>query len=782
MTEKSSYEDRRIAALRRLHILDTPLEQRFERLTRLAQRFYQVETSLFSLMDEERQWFKSKQGLDVAETPREFAFCEYTLKQEKGFVVEDALTDPRICDNPLVTGEPYIRFYAGVPVREPTGFKIGTLCIIDSRPHSMGEADLETLRILASLVEDELERSFSAVATGEMFEVSQLNRSILRVQNVFLTSDNEHAAFEVLLDDLLTLTGSQIGMIGEVLYKADDSPFLKVGAITDISWSPETQALFQETQRRGMVFENMDGLLGAPVKTGQPIVSSGTMNDPRSSGFPPGHPPLNDFIGLPVHSGDRLVGLIGLANKPGGYVASLYSDLAPLLQTVGTLIERKRLYSEKRDHQKRLEDAANFDALTGLPNRRLLTELFKTELHEADLRKGSVSVCFIDLDGFKEINDEFGHSVGDQVLMSVANQLKGAVRAHDLVSRLGGDEFIAILRDVEVEAVYQRLLDAIRQPIPFKHHMFQLSGSMGITIYPEDDTDSDLLIRHADQAMYAAKEAGRNCFRVFDLEMHQSRKERVRIIEQIPMALARNEFELHYQPQINYGNGNIEGFEALIRWLLPSGELLPPLSFLPHIEHTEHDSAIGRFVLQEAIAVLTRFEQEQLPYSVSVNLSPSHFLGQDFVADLRHALATTSSELRSKLILEVLETTALDDAQIARKTIIQCKELGVQVSLDDFGTGYSSLNYFRNLPVDEIKIDKSFVMDMLHDTDDAMIVEAIISLCRSFKRRVVAEGVESPALEARLKELGCDIGQGYTYSRPVPLEEALAWARQYRGD
>ncbi len=780
MTENSSYEERRIAALRRLQILDTAPEERFERLTRLAQRFYGVETSLFSLLDEERQWFKSKQGFDGTETAREFAFCDHTLKHEKGFIVEDASTDPRFCTNPLVTEGPNIRFYAGIPVREPTGFKVGTICIIDSRPRSLSRVDLEVLRVLASLVEDELERYFAAGTTGELFKFDQLNRSILRAQNVFLTSNSEHCAFEVLLDDLLTLTGSKVGLIGEVLANTDGSPFLKIGAITDTSWSPKSQAVFKEIRRHGMVAENMDGLLGMPIRTGRPVVSTGVTGDSRSTGFPPGLPPFRDFIGLPVHAGDKLVGLIGLANRPGGYTDTLYSDLAPLLQTLGTLIEHKRLHSEKREHHKRLEEAANFDALTGLPNRRLLTELFKVELNEAAMDQGSLSVCFIDLDGFKEINDEFGHAVGDEVLVCVAKQLGAAVRPYDLISRFGGDEFVAILRGVESDAVYQRILDAIRQPIPHQRQVFNLSGSMGITVYPDDSADSDQLIRHADQAMYMAKEAGGNCFRQFDLDMHHSQRERVRVIEQIPMAFARDEFELHYQPKVNYGNGKVEGFEALVRWRHPDGGLLLPESFLPQIERTEYDAAIGRFVLAEAVAVLRRFEQEQLPYSVSINLSPSHFLGRDFLADLVRVLAKASPGLRGKLILEVLETTALDDPKSARDTIVQCKELGVQVSLDDFGTGYSSLNYFRNFPVDEIKIDRTFVMDMLTDTDDAMIVEAIISLCGKFRRRVVAEGVESPALEARLKELGCDIGQGYTYSRSLILEEALAWARDYQ--
>ncbi|MDX1800188.1 MAG: EAL domain-containing protein [Marinobacter sp.] len=773
-------EDRRLAALRRMNLLDTNPEERFDRLTLIAKRYYQVETVLFSLVDEHRQWFKSRQGLDLFETPREVAFCDYTIRQDAALIVEDASQDVRFRDNPLVTGEPHIRFYAGIQIREPTGFKVGTLCLIDSHPRCIGETELDVLRSLASLVEDELERAYLTDDDNSYVRSSQLGRSIHRAQNVFLTNDNEHAAFELMLNDLLTLTNSQFGFIGEVMHKSTGEPFLKIGAITNLAWSPETQALFQEVERRGMIFERTDTILARPMVTNKVIVSDNVLTDERGQGLPHGHPPINTYIGIPIHSGDRLIGLVGLANRMGGYTEKLASELEPLLQTVGTLIERKRLYQEKRDHQRSLEQAANYDALTGLPNRRLLSELFRKELHEANLRQGVVSVCFIDLDGFKEINDAHGHTVGDAVLKSVAQKLTGILRTDDVVARLGGDEFVAILRDVEDPEVYQRILDAIRKPMSFKQHVLQLSGSMGVALYPEDDSDPDLLLRHADQAMYAAKESGKNCYRLFDLDNHLSRKERLRVLEQIQVAFSEHQLELYYQPKIRFHDRSVEGFEGLIRWHHPSDGLLAPAHFLPHIEYTEFDRLLGQFVLAEAVATLRRFEANGLNYSVSVNLSPSHFLGEHFLDDLRDSLKGSSAALRSRLILEILETTALDDAQSVIDILAACRRIGVEVSLDDFGTGYSSLDYFRKLPADEIKIDRSFVTDMLGDSDDDLIVRAIISLCENFHRRTVAEGIETEALEARLIELGCEVGQGYYYSKPLPLEAAIDWADRYQ--
>lgn len=777
--ENPSIEKRRLAALDRLGILDTPPEERFERLTRIARQYYGVKTALFSVLDEERQWFKSRQGLDSSQTPRSVAFCDYAIQQDKILLVEDATRDPRFQKNPLVTGKPHIRFYAGMPVREPSGFKIGTLCIIDDKPRQFSEIDLDVLRSLASIVEDELERSYLASDDNEYVPVSHLSRSIHRAQNVFLTSDNERAAFELMLSDLLSLTGSQFGFIGEVLQRQDRTPYLKIGAITNIAWSPETQALYQEVERRGLVFDRLDNILGQPMVTGEVIVSSDLASDRRRGGLPAGHPPISAYIGIPVFSGDREIGLIGLANRMGGYKAKMAEELEPLMQTIGNLIERKRLYQEKREHQKSLEQAANYDALTGLPNRRRLTELFEQELFEATQRNGVVSVCFIDLDGFKEINDEHGHAVGDAVLKSVAERLMSSVRAHDVVARLGGDEFVAILRDVDDERVYARLLESIRQPISYKHHVLQLSGSMGVTVFPDDNSDADMLLRHADQAMYGAKEAGKNNYTLFDLDSHFSRKERVRVIEQIDDAIKLGELELYYQPKISFARHCVEGFEALIRWNHPQKGLLGPGHFLDHIEYTEYARNVGNFVLREAVTQLQNFSQKQLPYSLSVNLSPSHFLGPGFREDLALALNDCPPEIRSRLILEILETTALDDTDRVLENLRACRELGVDISLDDFGTGYSSLDLFRRLPAKEIKIDRSFVMDMLDNNDSDMIVSAIVSLSKSFKRRLVAEGIESSAVEAKLIELGCDLGQGFFYSKPLPLSQALDWAQTF---
>ncbi len=346
--------------------------------------------------------------------------------------------------------------------------------------------------------------------------------------------------------------------------------------------------------------------------------------------------------------------------------------------------------------------------------------------------------------------------------------------------RLGGDEFVVILQDIEDDRVYSHLLAAIHDPIPYRLATVRISASMGVTIFPDDDASVDLLLRHADQAMYAAKERGRNRFEHFDLARHFSRRERGRVLDRVGAALDQEQFELHYQPKIDLVGQRVAGFEALLRWNHPTDGLITPGSFLNHLEYTDFAGAVGRFVIERAIAQLQRLDEASFDFTISVNLSPSHFLSPEFCSDLRRALQNCPARLRGRLILELLETTALDDSDRVIDTLLACRDLGVQISLDDFGTGYSSLDYFRRLPAHEIKIDRSFVQDMGDTGDDEMIVDAVISLAKSFKRRTVAEGIENIATHKRLIEMGCEYGQGFLYSRPLPANAALEWAHSFR--
>jgi len=439
--------------------------------------------------------------------------------------------------------------------------------------------------------------------------------------------------------------------------------------------------------------------------------------------------------------------------------------------------------SENRELMNRLSWQAGHDVLTGLPNRALLADRLNVALPGA-MRTGQLLVLvMIDLDGFKPINDRHGHKVGDQLLMEVARRMQNAVRAGDTVARLGGDEFVLLLTDVEriedVGSSVDRILSIIALPYELDGLCMEISASAGITIYPGDDTDTDTLLRHADQAMYQVKQHGRNHYCIFDPAMaHEDMARNVRI-NRIHEALQKGEFLLYYQPKVDMKAGRAIGLEALLRWQHPELGLLGPMEFLPLAEQTRLGTEIGQWVIREALDQLILWQRAGQRLGVSVNVSARHLLHPDFVPYLSAMLRMHASISPDMLEIEILETVAFDDLKSARAVISECQAMGVRIALDDFGTGYSSLAYMKKLPSDTIKIDQSFVRDMLTDHEDHALVEAVINLAGLFKKDVIAEGVESMMHGMRLMNLGCNLAQGYGIARPMPPDQVTQWLERY---
>jgi diguanylate cyclase (GGDEF)-like protein/PAS domain S-box-containing protein/hemerythrin-like metal-binding protein len=436
--------------------------------------------------------------------------------------------------------------------------------------------------------------------------------------------------------------------------------------------------------------------------------------------------------------------------------------------------------TEKQEHQQQLEYIAHYDSLTGMPNRKLLDDRLRQAMVRTKRRNQQLTVVYIDLDGFKAINDNYGHAAGDQLLMVLANRMKQCVRDSDTIARLGGDEFVAVLVDLpDIQTgvpLIRRLLAAAAQPVGFNEHALRVSSSIGVTYYaPTDDTDADQLLRQADQAMYQAKLAGKNRYHVFDAVQDRTVRDRHANIERIQQALANNEFILYYQPKVNLRSGEVFGAEALIRWQHPERGLLPPSLLLPEIEDHPLGVKLGEWVINNALIQLATWQSLGLDLSISVNIAANHLLQQDFVERLHILLATHSSVPSNRLELEILETSALENISHVSAVIAGCNQLGVQFSLDDFGTGYSSLTYLKRLPVRTLKIDQSFVRDMLSDTDDLAIIKGVLGLAASFNREVIAEGVETQAHGEALLQLGCELAQGYGIARPMPASDFYVW-------
>jgi diguanylate cyclase (GGDEF)-like protein/PAS domain S-box-containing protein len=443
--------------------------------------------------------------------------------------------------------------------------------------------------------------------------------------------------------------------------------------------------------------------------------------------------------------------------------------------------------TERKAHEKQLEHIAHFDALTNLPNRVLLADRLQQVMAQAQRRQQQVAVAYLDLDGFKAINDRHGHEIGDQVLITLAKRMKDALREGDTMSRLGGDEFVAVLIDLEDPSasvpLLDRLLAATAQPVQVGDLTLQVSASLGVTYYPQaHDIDADQLLRQADQAMYQAKLAGKNCFCVFDAVHDSSLRSHFESQERIRLALVQHEFVLHYQPKVNMRTGKVIGAEALIRWQHPEKGLLAPMTFLPVIENHPLAVDVGEWVIDTAMHQMETWHAAGLDLPVSVNIGARQLQQANFMEQLQATLARHPQVHPECIELEVLETSALADMAQVSQVIEDCAKIGVRFALDDFGTGYSSLTYLKRLHVAQLKIDQSFVRDMLDDPDDLAILQGVISLAAAFKREVIAEGVETVAHGTALLQLGCELAQGYCIARPMPPEQMPAWAANWQPD
>lgn len=443
--------------------------------------------------------------------------------------------------------------------------------------------------------------------------------------------------------------------------------------------------------------------------------------------------------------------------------------------------------TERHAHQHQLEHMAHFDMLTGLPNRSLLADRLQQALAQAQRRKTALAIVYLDLDGFKAINDRFGHDVGDRLLKVLSEQMKHALREVDTLARLGGDEFVVIYLDLHsVESslpLLSRLLQAVSETVQIDGLSMKVSASLGVTYYPQDDPiDSDQLLRQADQAMYQAKQMGKNRYHIFDAAHDRSVRGHHIELERLKHALMNNEFVLYYQPKVNMRTGEVLGVEALIRWQHPERGLLPPAAFLPMI--ADHPLAVdlGHWVLDTVMTQIENWKSAGLPLQISANIDAIHLEQADFIDRLRALKAAHPGVGPDDLELEVLETNALDDTARVSTVIRACQEMGIGFALDDFGTGYSSLTYLRQLPAQLLKIDQSFVRDMLEQPDDLSILEGIISLAKAFRRRVIAEGVETLAHGEMLLRLGCDLAQGYAVAKPMPADAVPGWAASWRPD
>ena len=490
------------------------------------------------------------------------------------------------------------------------------------------------------------------------------------------------------------------------------------------------------------------------------------------------HVSLRESSGSTASEQERKFTANAFLASPEGHRVSVEYTVASVFDRSGTAtgsVYVLRDVSETRALADRLAYMAQHDSLTGLPNRMLLADRIGSAIAMARRRGTKPGVLFLDLDGFKHVNDSLGHAIGDKLLQSVANRLAGCVRGSDTVSRLGGDEFVVLLAEIaqpeDAAIAVSRMLDAVSAPHAIDEHEMHISTSIGVSLYPTDGTDAETLIKNADAAMYQAKAHGRKSYRFFEPSMNLRAVERQKTEDGLRRALERQEFELHYQPKLHLATGKMDSAEALIRWLHPVQGSMSPGEFISVAEDTGLIVPMGKWVLREACGQAKAWSDAGLPLkSIAVNVSAMEFQNEHFMANVFSTLEETGLP-PEMLELELTESVLMKRSGSAAATLKALRAQGVRLAIDDFGTGYSSLSYLTRFPVDTLKIDQSFIQQISEVPSDTAIVKAVLGMARSLSLRVVAEGVETERQLEFLQANECDEAQGFYFSHPLPTRQ-----------
>ena len=614
-------------------------------------------------------------------------------------------------------------------------------------------------------------------------ELSRANRTLLMLtqcNETLVRADSEAELLQAICRHIVQVGGYRLAWVGFARHDEARSVEPVAHAGTDRDYVDNLHLTWGSDACR-------QGVGGAAIREGCPKVarriSADTVfapwrDDALSRGFA-------SCIALPLQHRSETFGTLSIySEEADAFDAEETRLLVELADNLAYGITSLRETQQRRTFERELERQASFDMLTGLPNRHLLNDRSAQSIAQAKRSGQRVAMLFLDLDDFKYINDSCGHAGGDALLRAVAARLQAMVRESDTVARWGGDEFVILLSGLaqaeDVRNVAQKVVAAFAVPFMAAGQELHVTASLGISLYPEDGRDSETLLKHADAAMYRAKEHGGNGLQFYDREMEAQAEERVAMHGALCRATQRQEFELHYQPQVDLRSGRIRGVEALIRWRSPGLGMVAPDRFISLAEETGLIVPIGEWVLRTACAQAKAWHAAgHAGLQVAVNLSARQFRQQDVAGLVRDALA--ESGLAAKYLeLELTESVLMKDGEAVAHTLHQLKAMGVSLALDDFGTGYSSLSYLKRFPIDVVKIDRAFVRDVTVNADDAALTRAIIAMARSLNMSTVAEGVETLGQLSFVIGNGCDAMQGYYFSRPLPVDEMTALLRDGR--
>ncbi len=702
-------EEQRLLALDEYHLVDTPPTGDFDRLAALAARLFDVPIVLISLVASDRQFFKAHVGFDICETSREVSFCSYTIVEDDILFIPDALSDPRFSSNPLVIGSPFIRFYAGKPLVTPTGEKIGTVCLIDDKPHpSFSDEDRQNLSDLAALIMERME-------LRRLDHLKQINQA--RFDSLAAASPNAIVCSDA---------------NNRITY-----------------WNPSAEKIFGYSAKE---------VMGLPIT----IIIPDGRRDIYDAELRKLQRYKKKELGSSsiLLSGRRKDG----SEFPAEFSLALWEEHHR--PCIGTIV---RDATERQQHEERLFRLASLDSLTNLYNRGAWNACLAESLAAAR----PVTVLLLDLDSFKEVNDTFGHSAGDAVLKEMAIRIEDNCANALMLARLGGDEFVALLPGNDVRAARvaaKRLVAAASLPFEFAGRSIRVGMSIGVSLAPNHSTHPEELLGAADLALYQAKAAGRGRYEMFTPSFREVAIARRAFEHELKLAFENGEFELFYQPQVVTGTQRVVGAEALMRWRHPKRGLLTPASFMDVLIAKPSANAVGEWVLRSACETAAKWRTKIPDFRISVNLFEAQLSSGRLFSVVKDVLAKTKLPGDS-LELEIVENILLRNDDTTLRLLHRLRELGVGLAFDDYGTGFASLGLLKRYPVSRLKIDRSFIRNVNSDAEDSAVVKAIIYLGKSFDLDVIAEGVETQQQLDFLIDNDCVEAQGYLFGKPMPAAE-----------
>ena len=744
-------EETRIAKLMGYEILDTSNDPMLDRLTEIAAMVCETPIALISLVDKERQWFKSAYGLPVKETPRDVSVCAHAiLDPEKPFIVGDLSKDPRFATNPLVTGEPYIRFYAGIPLVDREKIPLGTFCVIDRKPKELSELQIAMLRKLSEVA---INRIMDYRSNTRLTRLLHLEKE---VYNRLLHSSSELSStatdFDTALSYLINNLDVNLGWLSARILNMQSGGSTGILYNTAIPSDPDLPALWQK----------IDTLPAHPHTIGSKteFISAGSDKNEFS------------YMVVPVAIRDRLVAIIELVFPDHRQIDPRIEEVFDMMASnLGIIAERELVAIELR-HQ------ATHDQLTGAANRTVILRSIQEAILECDALEPDSVVLFFDMDGFKEVNDNFGHETGDRLLKEITARLMTVCRSNDMLGRLSGDEFILLARGIEIESGIAPLLERIARTLDNSFMLGELEirveASIGAAIIDNPDITANELIRRAEEAMYMVKRGERKGFCIADEEVIRDFQIRRNLDHKVKDAFRHNRFLLHFQPIVELSTGRVSGSEALARLLRKDGSIMPASEFIQAIERVRYLSQLDEWALAEMLRLTANpFCQSMLSdhgCRMSVNISPPILSTKGFAEKCLAQLRVAGFPPES-LTLEIIESSMLQPHKLVIENLNALRKGGVKIALDDFGTGYSNLLQVSKLPVDIIKIDKEFVSGITPAPSKANeLLTAMVGIGKNLGFSIVAEGVETDQQASFLKLVGCTHAQGYLYGKPMPLE------------